>query len=321
MKTNDLFNQYNDLMSSKEDLKNREKSIEISEHNLKVLLKEKFSTEIVSLFNIFVEYGENPKRCLQIILDLENELSAKGEVIPEIILKHFPEEKEKLLRETKNPGFLTDKSYFQEVLKFGKSILSKNAFDRVLNNIGWSTEDKVVKGSKPEFIVLLNDFDKNNGVECKTLTASQLWNNNYLFKDRFWVDSGLYLNGVGINSETAEHFIKQFEKLGWAKNGVLEFPIKIDLYKLTFNGNKEGLIYLTEESIYAQTKSFQNGVYPFEKTDIFRIPLKSDYKTIDYVPSAKGLFRCWFGRDLDLDAWIECLSDSYPYGRVIRELA
>lgn len=310
MKTQDLNKVVHEI---DQKVKNLEQAKEIA----KQLFKEEFQM-YGAMFSCAVE-EEEFKKVGRILAYLNSEFP---EIVSEKIqLKHFPEKKENLPGEVNRAEPIKDKKYFDELLKFGKSFLSKESFQRVTLGIEWNSNEKRVSGSKPEFIVLLNDFDKHNNVSCRTLTAYQLWKFNHLFKGNFWVDSGYYLNGININSKTAEHFIKQFEKLGWAKNGVLDFPIKIDLYGLTFNFNKEGIIYLTDKSIYTQTDAFQNGSYSFEEVDEYGINIKSDSGATHHVPSGKGCFRCRFNWDLGSSAWDGSLGYSSPIGLVVRKVA
>lgn len=319
MKTKDLFNQYNDLESSKkslqEDTKNRQRSIETAEHNLKGLYKEHFENFLRPLILSLIEEGNWEKI---------NEIFSRLDLIPVsdsgIALKtHEP--KDGLPGIPKNAGPITDKNYYNEFMKFLKKELHKCVFEDITKDIALSNELGRMTGSKPALIVGLNDFDKANGVEYKTLTSYQLWKVNHIFKDKNWVDTGYYLNGSEKNFAEAEHFIEQFEKLGWAKDGVLEFPIKIDLFGLTFNGNKEGLIYLTDESIFCQTTALQNGNYLFHEVDEMGIPIKSESGNTHYTPSGEGFYRCCFYRGFVSSAWVGYLRGSNPNGLVVRELA
>jgi len=320
MKTQDLFNEYHDLESSKksleEDLKNRQQSIETAEHHLKGLYKEHVSEYITPVLNSLIEKGDWEK---------VNEIFGLLYKIPvldsEIKLIQFPEEKEKLPKMPKEVGPITDKGYYTEFIKFLKKSLNKSAFEGIISGIEWSEKEGRMTGSKPTLIVGLNDFDKANNEPCRTLTTHQTWKFNHLFKDKNWVEAGYYLNGNKTNSETATHFIKQFEKRGLAKDGVLYHPMKIDLYRLTFNGNKEGLIYLTDDSIYSQTEDLQNGDYKYSELTEYGIWIKSESGWTVYVPSGNGFYRCYFGGGLDSYAGNESLGGSSPNGLVVRKLA
>jgi hypothetical protein len=318
MKTSNLIKLRDELKILEEDLKNRNHSFLIKKSDLAGECVRRFEY-YVPLFNEFAE-ANDWGRIFQILQFLD---TALGISEPVIQLKCFPEKKESLPGKPKNPGPITDKQFFDEILKFGKSFLDKGVFQEITSGIEWDSKEKVVKGSKPEFIILCGDFDKNNGDKCRTLTAYQLWQANPLFHGKNWVDSGYYINGDEINSQTAKHFIQQLEKLGWHTliNGILEFPVKIDLYGLTFNKNKNGLIYFTEESIYTQTAAFQSGNYNFQDVDEYGINIKSNFGKTHSVPSGKGCFRCVFAGDLYSNAVIEDLRDSNPNGLVIRELA
>ncbi len=296
------------------------KELEQAKLIAKELFKEQFA-EYGLKFNEIVD-ADDFKKAQKIQNFLNSILNSEfPEILPrqKTILKVY--RKENLPSGEIKIGPITDKKYFDEVLEFGKSFLSKEAFQGITSGIEWNSEEKRVQGSKPEFIILCGDYDVEKFGKSKTPTAHQLWENREVFKDKNWVDQGYYLNGNIINSETAVHFIQQFEEIGWAKNGVLEKPVKIDLRNLTFNKNREGLIFLTDKSIYTQTEAFLNGDYHFNEVDEYGINIKSNSGKTNFVPTGNGFYRCCFDVVLVSGAWDEYLRGSNPGGLVVRELA
>ena len=191
----------------------------------------------------------------------------------------------------------------------------------VTNNVSYDKDTKLIRGSKPGYIVAVNEFLRNKNLRTATsYDVQKAIDEGKLNFSGVYEDLGLVLySESGENEYLAKDLANQVKK----RNGRLELPALFHLTGLELRVDKnapEGMAFnLTDNSqiIQAQQLSFANDQKKFLKLNESGLPIFDDNGKHTFYAGNSGLRMLIRNRDSYLVARDGNLVDSDDDGRVL----
>lgn len=187
-----------------------------------------------------------------------------------------------------------------------------------------SYDDSVVKGSNPFYVVAVNEFLRQNGINARTATQADLertQKTGALDLRGHYEDSALVLrNENNPNSYLARDLTRQIkERTGKDRKTPIMIPLT-GLELRTDQDSEHGLAFnLTDDSeiIYSPQLAHKNNHKKFSETNDKGLPIFDKDGNRTLYTRDSGLSRVYLYGDLGLGAGYDGLADSGVIGRVV----
>ena len=197
----------------------------------------------------------------------------------------------------------------------------------VTKDVSYDSDSKLVKGSKPGYIIAVNEILGDRNLRTATsYDVQKAIDEGKINQSRIYEDIGLVLySESGENEYLARDLAAQVRK----RNGRVEFPTLISLVELGLKVDKNapnGMAFnLTNDNqiVQAQQLSNANDQKRFSKLNEFGLPIFEDSGKHTFYSGNSGLRMLIRDRDSDLDAryWYLVYSDADGRVLVVREAA